>query len=126
MCREDVIEAIRRDPSILQDHLLRDALRAAILDLIPARQMPRGAERHHSAEKPITITDGWMSYADAARLPGVTYNAVLVWVSRGNVNGGEGFVEARDLLRWLSRDSSANKQHASAQALRAILQDQHA
>lgn len=88
-----------------------------LLQKAPPKQEPKAKE----PDVPCLVDNYWISYLHASMLPGVTLNAIYKWVSQGSVNGGEGYMCAEDLLRWLSRDSPHNKMHAAASALRQLL-----
>lgn len=93
-------------------------------------QRPQAAKkqsvRRERATAPCFTDDGWMTYAEAATLPGLSRTAVQKMVARAQVHGSEGMLEAMDLLRHLERRSTLNKQQAAAKELRRRLEFQQA
>lgn len=122
MSRSEVVDAIRQDPSLLRESALVEVLREVVAELLAdgLHALPRKPKRTTEA-KEHRLVDGWMTYEHVATLPGVTLGTVRSWVSRGNVQGGEGFVLAEDLMRYLTRPEQNNKQQAAACRLREIL-----
>lgn len=122
MSREDVVAAIRKDPGVLSDTQLREVLSEVMLDLIREGMVAiaQPGTRKEKKEQPVLV-DGWISYAHAACLPGLTVTAIKSMVYRNLVMGGEGYLNAEDLLRHLTRPGGYNKQQAAAEALHRLI-----
>ncbi len=113
MGREEMIQALLADPALLGDVLQR-MVRATVQDMVKRSALKSAGDEATAAQAkqaPAELVDNyWLSYAHAVAITGLSTNTLYVWVNRGHVNGGEGYVAADSLQEHMAR-SSANGRH---------------